>query len=347
MALKSFLKLLGAEQTGGGAGEPPVFRITSTNLDRHKDRVLAIKSEGDEFSSPVLWNHDDWSPAIGRARCYRENGQWLMTPVFDEVCDTSKEVAGKVKAGTLKECSIRFIPCEGHDPVPNAEGGHDFPLVEVLEVSIVNMAGNQDAVRLRSAQVAMERGEKDFRATMTAELAHLKAGIAKLLKRRRAAEDEDVDDEEPTDEEPSEEKDVDDEEPSDEEPSEEKDVDDEEPTDEEPSEEEDVEDEEPTDEEPSEEEDVEDEEPTDEEPSEEEDVEDEEPSEEEDVEDEEPSGEEDVEDEEPSDEEDELPEGKAKALRAQLVKHLGFTQAQAKALTSADLRAYAAHLPAK
>ncbi|NVJ13134.1 HK97 family phage prohead protease [Myxococcus sp. AM010] len=297
--MKSFRKLLESKPTEGASG--PVFRITSTNLDRHKDRVLAIKAKGEEFRVPLLWNHDSWSPAIGFARCFREAGEWVMAPVFDEACDTSKMVAAKVKAGTLDQCSIRFVPCET-EPVPNKDGGYDFPLVEVLEVSIVNIAGNQDAVRLRSAEAVDEDEEKQYRAAGLAfrlkvegDLAELKAEVKKLHKLLPDEEENDLEEEEreaPEDEERDGEEDE--QALSGDTPEEEREA--------------------PEDEEPK----------SDEAP----------PSEEE----------QELSEGTPEDEKD-LPEEEAKSLRAKVVKHLGFTSAQAKALSPADLRGYVALLP--
>ncbi|AEI66949.1 HK97 family phage prohead protease [Corallococcus macrosporus] len=309
--MKSYRKLLESKPTEGASG--PVFRITSTNLDRHKDRVLAIKAKGEEFRVPLLWNHDSWSPAIGYARCFREAGEWVMEPVFDGACDTSKMVAAKVQAGTLDQCSIRFVPCET-EPVPNKDGGYDFPLVEVLEVSIVNIAGNQDAVRLRSAEAVDEDEEKQYRAAGLAfrskvegDLAELKAEVKKLHKLLPDEEENDLEEEEreaPEDEE------RDGEEP---------------PTDEEERDGEEDEQALSGDTPEEEREAPEDEEPKSAEAP---------PSEEE----------QELSEGTPEDEKD-LPEEEAKSLRAKVVKHLGFTSSQAKALSPADLRGYAALLP--
>ncbi|WP_426747253.1 HK97 family phage prohead protease [Myxococcus faecalis] len=301
---KALQKLLEAKPTDGAAADgAPVFRITSTSLDRHRDRVLAVKAKGEEFKVPLLWNHDSWNPAIGYARCYRKGTDWLMTPVFDEVCDISKAVAAKVQAGTLDQCSIRFIPADS-EPVPNAEGGDDYPLVEVLEVSIVNIGANQDAVRLRSAEPVPEDEDEEakyraaglaFRAKVEQQLEELKAQVVKLHKLLPEEEPEDEESTEEGEESPEEE---------------ERDA---------PEEEQETA---SADEEPAPEDD------------------DEEQRDGEDTEDEETASVEDEDDEEP------LAEEEAKALRARLMKRLGFTPAQAKALTSAELRAYAAHLPA-
>ncbi|WP_426750183.1 HK97 family phage prohead protease [Myxococcus sp. Y35] len=330
--MKSYRKLLESKPTEGASG--PVFRITSTNLDRHKDRVLAIKAKGEEFRTPLLWNHDSWNPAIGYARCFREAGEWVMEPVFDGACDTSKMVAAKVKAGTLDQCSIRFVPCET-EPVPNKDGGYDFPLVEVLEVSIVNIAGNQDAVRLRSAEAVDEDEEKKyraaglaFRAKVEGALEELKAEVKKLHKLLPDDEENDLDDDDLSDDELSDDELEDDEELSEGEAEEE-------------------EREAPDDEERDGDEAHPDEEERDVEEDEQalsEDTPDEEreaPEDEESKSDEEPPGDEEQElSEDELEDEEELSEEEAKSLRAQVVKHLGFTPAQAKALSPADLRGY-------
>lgn len=209
---RTFRKLLESKPAEGG-GAAPVFRITSTNLDRHQDRVLAIKAVGDGFEVPLLWNHDSWNPPIGTAKCKREAGEWVMVPVFDEACDTSKIVAAKVKAGSVRACSIRFRPSPEAEPVPNKEGGYDFPLVEVMEVSMVNIPANQDAVRLRSADAeSPEPDESDewtkyrkegaaFRAEVRAALAEVKATLAKMAPPEDGKEDEEPKGAEPSAEE--------------------------------------------------------------------------------------------------------------------------------------------------
>ncbi|RYZ39271.1 MAG: primosomal replication protein N [Myxococcaceae bacterium] len=179
-------KLLSAAPPAEGAAGAPVFRITSPALDRHRDRVLAVKADGEEVRVPLLWEHNSWTPAIGFGRCYREGDAWVMAPVFDEVDELSKTVSGKVKAGSLFTCSIGFVPVE--EPVPNAEGGFDYPLVELLEVSIVNVPANPDAVRLRS--VGTSRRHPGFASALKA-LAASQAAVLAVLKSEGDALEED------------------------------------------------------------------------------------------------------------------------------------------------------------
>ncbi|CAM4205116.1 DUF2379 domain-containing protein [Corallococcus sp. ZKHCc1 1396] len=146
---------------------------------------------------PLLWEHNSWTPAIGFGRCYCEGDAWVMAPVFDAVDELSKTVSGKEKAGSLFTCAIGFVPVE--EPVPSAEGGFDYPLVEQLEVSIVNVPANPDAVRLRFVGAGRSHpgcasALKALAASQAAVLAALKsAGDA--LKDEEEEVDENVGDE--------------------------------------------------------------------------------------------------------------------------------------------------------
>ncbi|MBM7117628.1 HK97 family phage prohead protease [Archangium primigenium] len=134
-----------------GSSGTPVFRISTAVLDRHNDRVPpeAVKTENFEKNPVLLWNHDDRVPAIGTCKVYREGDEWFMEPTFDELDELSKTVAAKVKAGTLRTCSIRFRFKEFEF---NAEGGLDYAEVELLEVSIVNIPANPEAYRVKANQ---------------------------------------------------------------------------------------------------------------------------------------------------------------------------------------------------
>jgi HK97 family phage prohead protease len=140
-----------AKAEGDAPSEPekPVFRLSSEVLDRHRDRVKAnsIKTENFNKNPVLLWNHDDCEPAIGTAKVYQQGSEWFMEPTFDGIGTRSQEVAAKVKAGTLRSCSFRFRFLKY---AFNEEGGLDYEEVEVLEVSITNVPGNQEALRVKN-----------------------------------------------------------------------------------------------------------------------------------------------------------------------------------------------------
>jgi HK97 family phage prohead protease len=147
--MKTFRKLLESKPAGSGSS-PPLYRITSTKLDRHQDRVLGLDAEGSEFRVPLLWNHDSWGPPIGYARCFKEGDEWLAEPHFDRADERSRVIADKAQAGSINTCSIGFLPSSKVEPVPNQDGGYDFPLVRVVELSLCNVPANEDAVRVRA-----------------------------------------------------------------------------------------------------------------------------------------------------------------------------------------------------
>jgi len=146
---------------GGG---PPVFCISTAVLDRHSDRVPpdAIKTESFKTNPVLLWNHEDWKPAIGTCDVFREGDEWFMKPTFDGIGELSKEVADKVEAGTLRTCSIRFRFKEFEF---NAEGGLDYEDVELLEVSIVNIPANPEAIRVKATQQPTKPKQKNNTST--------------------------------------------------------------------------------------------------------------------------------------------------------------------------------------
>lgn len=136
-------------QKADGAASGPMFRITSDVLDRHRDRVRpdALKTENYLKNPVLLWNHNDWEPAIGTCRVFQEGDEWFMEPSFDGIGELSKDVAAKVAAGTLRTCSIRFRFLKY---AYNEDGGLDYEEVELLEVSITNIPANPEAVRVKT-----------------------------------------------------------------------------------------------------------------------------------------------------------------------------------------------------
>ncbi|WP_241758608.1 HK97 family phage prohead protease [Pyxidicoccus parkwayensis] len=327
-----------------------MFRITSTKLDRHQDRVLGLDAVGTEFRVPLLWNHDSWGPPIGYARCFKEGDEWLAELHFDRADDRSRVIADKVDAGSITTCSIGFVPSAEAEPVPNQEGGYDFPLVRVVELSPCNVPANEDAVRVRAVgtedaplpAAEMLKAYREAHAAFLSLASEMKSLVQALTRKAKSAKatEADEEDEEPADEHPEEAADES-EHGEEEEDAQEAALGDE---DEEPAE---PEDKEAASVDAGEEEEDEDEPPEEaaleEEPAEEEDAE--EPGTEEasaDAEPTEAAADGELGDEEEEDEED---EEELKALRRRVAKGLGFSLAHVEALPSADVRAYAALLP--
>ncbi|HYI01555.1 HK97 family phage prohead protease [Hyalangium sp.] len=209
--IKSLAYLTPAKAEGG----KPVFRMSTEVLDRHRDRVkpAGLKTENYLKNPVLLWNHQDWDPAIGVCRVFQEGAEWFMEPTFDGIGERSTEVAAKVAAGTLRTCSIRFRILK-HSY--NEEGGLDYDEVELLEVSITNIPANPEAERVKNqntnptpqqksnttpeatASKALEQADVDvIRATvdeclkpLMEKLVAMEALIAKLVPAEASAEEE-------------------------------------------------------------------------------------------------------------------------------------------------------------
>lgn len=202
------IKSLGqlVQKAEGAADAKPVFRITSEVLDRHRDRVKtdSLKIENYEKNPVLLWNHNDWEPAIGTCRVFQEGGEWFMEPSFDGIGERSKDVAAKVAAKTLRTCSIRFRFLKY---AYNEEGGLDYEEVELLEVSITNIPANPEAHRVKNQDKPGSTTQKndtppppeeetskalepadldDFRAVVKEELAPILATLEKLVGEKSA-----------------------------------------------------------------------------------------------------------------------------------------------------------------
>jgi len=116
--------------------------INTGTVDRDHDRVFPDGAYLENFlKNPVLlWGHNYREPwaIIGRANVRKENGALVMTPV--------------------RAASIGFRPLE--PPVENEFGGRDFRRWELLEVSLVPIPANQEALRRVAKALVNEEEEK-------------------------------------------------------------------------------------------------------------------------------------------------------------------------------------------
>jgi HK97 family phage prohead protease len=128
--------------------------VASTpSLDRDKDRVLPMGLDVSSYQkNPVImWGHDYSSPfaVIGKA------ADMMLTPDAFKVKPEFREPASDsdpmhiIKAlwdsEMVRAFSIGFNPQEWED---NDEGGRDFTRAEILEISLVPIGANQEALRL-------------------------------------------------------------------------------------------------------------------------------------------------------------------------------------------------------
>lgn len=137
--------------------------LSDESVNRYGYRVLSkgIRLEAFLKNPVMLWNHlrnDGWNwteapKPIGHWEDVEVDGEDRLvgTPVFDCESEDSVEVARKYKAGTVSACSIGFIPVKFLDDEKDllpGQKGMTVTEAELLEVSIVDIPANSNAVKL-------------------------------------------------------------------------------------------------------------------------------------------------------------------------------------------------------
>lgn len=131
------------------ASDGSFVAVASTNsLDRHGE---IVDNNGWEMraykKNPViLWAHDHSEPAIGVSKKTWVEGvgkkaKLMIQPIFHDVTEKARAVKALVEMGVINSLSVGFKPLESPD-------GVTFTKNELLEVSIVNVPANADAMML-------------------------------------------------------------------------------------------------------------------------------------------------------------------------------------------------------
>ena len=122
-------------------------------VDRDRDRVFPLGLVLSNFqANPVLmWGHnyhDPWA-LVGRAadievtpEAFRLRPEW-REPASET--DPMHIIRSLIDGGMSRALSIGFLPLEW---VENEYGGRDYTKAEILEVSLVPIPANQEALRL-------------------------------------------------------------------------------------------------------------------------------------------------------------------------------------------------------
>lgn len=149
--------------TKGMAGETPVFGfcITSPVVDRDKEIVdpRGMIAENYLRNPVVLWGHDV-DHVVGKTVNLRQNGDtWEADIVFaDSVSEKAKEVKALVEGGFVSATSIRFRPVEWVDGQKGVDPYYrKYTRWELMEVSLVSVPANPDALRVKSGRVLNSR----------------------------------------------------------------------------------------------------------------------------------------------------------------------------------------------
>lgn len=123
--------------------------VASTNsVDRHGE---IVDNNGWDLKSfkknpVILWGHDHNEPAIGISKKTWVEGvgkkaKLMIQPLLHDVTEKARAVNALVEMGVIKTLSVGFKPLESPD-------GVTFTKNELLEVSIVNVPANADAMML-------------------------------------------------------------------------------------------------------------------------------------------------------------------------------------------------------
>lgn len=137
------------EATITKADDGSFIAVASTNsVDRHGEIVDNNGWDLKAFKkNPViLWAHDHTEPAIGGSKKTWVEGtgkkaKLMIQPILHDVTEKARAIKQLVDMGVIKSLSVGFKPLESSD-------GVTFDKNELLEVSIVNVPANADAMMM-------------------------------------------------------------------------------------------------------------------------------------------------------------------------------------------------------
>lgn len=160
------------EKAAGNLPADTIVVVASTeSRDMAGDivRVDGIQWRGNSVIS--LWNHDVNTP-IGTAEPRLSTATKTLRATI-KFADTPKarEILGLVKSGVLTDVSIGFDPVESK-PLPS--GGREFTKSRLLEISVVAVGCNEEAIVAAKARGEVGTGPKGLtRAERLAAVAEL------------------------------------------------------------------------------------------------------------------------------------------------------------------------------
>jgi len=118
------------------------------------------------------WDGSDPDNIIGKARVYVEDGQLLADITFEtkDINEKAEKIYKKLLFGSLNAVSVGFLPIgkgswgNGEEAIDGSNPTYYYAGQELLEISVVNIPSNPNAVRR-----AMEYEQNELKALMEAE----------------------------------------------------------------------------------------------------------------------------------------------------------------------------------
>lgn len=167
-----------------GDTAPRRFKLSDSTVDRYNSTLAVEGWQLDAFNrNPImLYGHWSWDLPIGRwSPVEVTDGALFATPAVWAETNQAREVKALVEADILRACSVGFDPIKW--TVNEARGGVDYLEQELLEVSIVSIPGNSNALaegRARGLSVDaiahhLERALKSIRSNAPAQTADVEA----------------------------------------------------------------------------------------------------------------------------------------------------------------------------
>lgn len=137
------------------------FIVNTENVNSYGYRIITqgIETEQYERNPVVLFMHQrpDYKPTgdevIGRARLAKEGDQLLAYITFDTENEFASKIEKKVKGDFIRMCSMFADVIEASSDPALARPGQKYETItkcKLIEISIVDIGGNDDAIRLSS-----------------------------------------------------------------------------------------------------------------------------------------------------------------------------------------------------
>lgn len=174
--------------------EAGTFTAVASNarVDRHGEIVSPEGWNLDNYKkNPVLlWSHDHTIPAIGKATKVWVEGvgsqaKLMFSGAWQTVTKEGKAAAELVKLGILNSFSVGFIPSEME--------GNTYTEQELLEISLVNVPANPDAMMLAYKTLKAGGLNEDVARYVTQQFAGLTTVRKDLFSQERGALQDELD----------------------------------------------------------------------------------------------------------------------------------------------------------
>ena len=163
MKIRQFVKAMSEDEKEAGKMS---FVASTDRADRYGDIIDQRGWDLDAYrANPViLLNHDHQSLPIGRGDVRMTDAGLVIDVEFDMADPRAAEIAGKAERGFMNAVSVGFAPLKS---TPRAQlpsehfafsksGGQFFEQAELLEVSIVTIPANADAVAIAAKNIGFD-----------------------------------------------------------------------------------------------------------------------------------------------------------------------------------------------